>query len=49
MIVLGGASYMAGGLWLALGLVRQRARGAGAVRGAGMEPVRVARAEGRSS
>ena len=25
MIVLGGASYLAGGLWLALGLVRQRA------------------------
>lgn len=29
MIVLGGASYLAGGLWLALGLVRQRARAEG--------------------
>jgi putative membrane protein len=43
MIVLGGASYMAGGLWLAVGLVRQRARGVGRVR----QPVRVSRAEGR--
>jgi putative membrane protein len=51
MIVLGGASYMAGGLWLALGLVRQRARARGVTheRVVGTGPVRVARAEGRST
>lgn len=47
MIVLGGASYLAGGLWLTLGLVRQRARGVSR-RPPGEEPARVARAGGRS-
>jgi putative membrane protein len=40
MIVLGGASYMCGGLWLALGLLRQRrVANAGSPRMAGMSRV----------